>query len=346
MAGGLHAAARLLTALLLLAVGVGKMAAQPAEGFYRLQNVADKKYYLCPATTTYAEGQPWLTTFNTTDYIDFVWEIKKADDTYFYIINVATKQYVTQNPQSEADDANKKRVHLETSAAPDDNMKFEITANGTSFNIRPYPLIGTTRAYLNPHSGNKSNKVGDDGYKGLIGFWDATDNGSKWNILSIAETPCEAPVISVDYASMKISMTADSGSTIYYTTGSGPLSVSGTQYSAALDIIQNSYYTVRAYAVAADGSISDIATKVVDSRTSVADPSISYSGNDISITCTTENVAIYYTTDGTEPTTAFSFIDEEVYHIGASLKDLGKRWFAFTLMHDLTAEELTHKTIE
>ena len=33
-------------------------------------------------------------------------------------------------------------------------------------------------------------------------------------------------------------------------------------------------------------------------------------------------------------------IDEEVYHIGASLKDLGRKWFAFTLMHDITTAEL------
>ena len=36
----------------------------------------------------------------------------------------------------------------------------------------------------------------------------------------------------------------------------------------------------------------------------------------------------------------FLLIDDEVYHIGASLKDLGRKWFAFTLMHDLTAAEL------
>ena len=36
----------------------------------------------------------------------------------------------------------------------------------------------------------------------------------------------------------------------------------------------------------------------------------------------------------------FLLIDDEVYHIGASLKDLGKKWFAFTLMRDLTAAEL------
>ena len=36
----------------------------------------------------------------------------------------------------------------------------------------------------------------------------------------------------------------------------------------------------------------------------------------------------------------FLLVDDEVYHIGASLKDLGRRWFAFTQMHDLTANEL------
>ena len=36
----------------------------------------------------------------------------------------------------------------------------------------------------------------------------------------------------------------------------------------------------------------------------------------------------------------FLLIDNEVYHIGASIKDLGKKWFAFTLMHDITAAEL------
>ena len=39
----------------------------------------------------------------------------------------------------------------------------------------------------------------------------------------------------------------------------------------------------------------------------------------------------------------FLLIDDEVYHIGASLKDLGKKWFAFTLMQDLAADELIRK---
>ncbi|MBR4593344.1 MAG: virulence RhuM family protein [Bacteroidaceae bacterium] len=39
----------------------------------------------------------------------------------------------------------------------------------------------------------------------------------------------------------------------------------------------------------------------------------------------------------------FLLIDDEVYHIGASIKDLGKKWFAFTLMRDITAEDLVGK---
>ena len=29
----------------------------------------------------------------------------------------------------------------------------------------------------------------------------------------------------------------------------------------------------------------------------------------------------------------FLIIDDDVYHIGASLKDLGKKWFAFSRLH-------------
>ena len=42
----------------------------------------------------------------------------------------------------------------------------------------------------------------------------------------------------------------------------------------------------------------------------------------------------------------FLLIDEEVYHIGASLKNLGRKWFAFTLLRDITAQELMRKTID
>ncbi|MBQ9649525.1 MAG: ORF6N domain-containing protein [Prevotella sp.] len=39
----------------------------------------------------------------------------------------------------------------------------------------------------------------------------------------------------------------------------------------------------------------------------------------------------------------FLLIDDAVYHIGASIKDLGRKWFAFTKMQDITTEELLSK---
>jgi hypothetical protein len=39
----------------------------------------------------------------------------------------------------------------------------------------------------------------------------------------------------------------------------------------------------------------------------------------------------------------FLLVDDEVYHIGASIKDLGKKWFGFTLMRDISASELISK---
>ena len=39
----------------------------------------------------------------------------------------------------------------------------------------------------------------------------------------------------------------------------------------------------------------------------------------------------------------FLIVDNEVYHIGASIKDLGQRWCTFTLMRDFTAKDLLNK---
>lgn len=39
----------------------------------------------------------------------------------------------------------------------------------------------------------------------------------------------------------------------------------------------------------------------------------------------------------------FLIIDDKVYHIGASIKDLGKKWFAVALMYDITPTELVNR---
>jgi hypothetical protein len=39
----------------------------------------------------------------------------------------------------------------------------------------------------------------------------------------------------------------------------------------------------------------------------------------------------------------FLNVDDEVYLIGASIKDLGKKWFGFTLMENTSADELLER---
>ena len=41
----------------------------------------------------------------------------------------------------------------------------------------------------------------------------------------------------------------------------------------------------------------------------------------------------------------FLLIDDEVYHIGASIKDLGKKWFAFTLLQDIAVQEIMERIV-
>lgn len=41
----------------------------------------------------------------------------------------------------------------------------------------------------------------------------------------------------------------------------------------------------------------------------------------------------------------FLIVDDKVYHIGASLKDLGKKWFAFSLMENLTPADLIGRLV-
>ena len=41
----------------------------------------------------------------------------------------------------------------------------------------------------------------------------------------------------------------------------------------------------------------------------------------------------------------FLIIDNCVYHIGASIKDLGKKWFAITLMKSINSDDILEKLI-
>ena len=113
--------------------------------------------------------------------------------------------------------------------------------------------------------------------------------------------PCATPIITYDYTTSKVSITCDiPGSSIYYTTDGNDPTTSSTGYSAPFSV--NSTTTVKAIATHATLPTSAV-TELLISQ--VATPTIQNNGNNaISITTTTPSATIYYTTDGSDPTTS------------------------------------------
>lgn len=118
---------------------------------------------------------------------------------------------------------------------------------------------------------------------------------------ALVPAPCATPVITFDNTTSKVSITCTTtGSTIYYTTNGNAPTTSSTEYSSPF--LVTSPTTVKAIATHAIFATSSVAELAISQ---VATPTVQNSGNNaISITTTTPGATIYYTTDGSTPTTS------------------------------------------
>ena len=106
------------------------------------------------------------------------------------------------------------------------------------------------------------------------------------------------PTISFNSSTSQVTIT--SSGTVYYTTDGGTPTTSSTSYSTPFSI--SSAATIKAIATHAGYITSEVATLAI---TQVATPTIQNNGsNAISITSDTDGATIYYTTDGSTPTTS------------------------------------------
>ncbi len=228
--------------LMLMAAGVGEVWGQTVaeDGYYRLQNQNNTTYYLCPSTKEWDTDKPYVTTYSNSINDHSLWKIQHVSDNYYYIIHVLTGKYMTLN-DNPMDEINANRVHLEATNSPNDNMLFEISLNGTNWNITPKALTtwgydkGSPTKYLNPFQGNKNNYTGENnGMGGLIGFWTSSDNGSKWKPIKIA---APAPTITFDNNANTFSISVpdfeSTGVTIHYTTDGSTPTASSSTYTTA-----------------------------------------------------------------------------------------------------------------
>ncbi len=281
----------------------GAKAQDNLSGYYYIANYNDystNKWYMVPASNggnnniwignwAYNSNSetPYLTTYRTGADQNSVWEFVKVEgEDYYYIKHLLTGKYVLCHTTST--NVNK-AVHLEAVDNPGENAKYAIAyQNGSAatYSIIPKNNTSSFNAYL----GNQNHYYYSNG--GLIGLYNATDNGSKWYL----ESAIQPPTISYDYVTNQTTITCETeDASIYYTTDGTEPTSSSTLYESSF--AQTTPCTIKAISIK-NGCVSEVVTYDLDR---VARPNIYGDGDHIVITCSTDDATILYTTDGSDP---------------------------------------------
>ena len=320
---------RFFLLILLLLCVVGAKAQSDLSGVYFIANSNNGDYsqtnhsnswYLVPASDqggTDVPAQAWaynnnpetpyLTTYQTIQDENSLWEIIKVEgENYYYIKHVSTGKYVVSNAASNNGQCT--AFHLEAVANLGTDAQYEIAFSDGSeapYYIRPRNLIDETYRFANIWGGNKPNYYGENNpgnnsnnYEtGLLGLWVQNDNGSRWYLEAIAQGAPEPPTISYDYVTGKVTIVPHSsaGVTLFYTTDGTTPTASSTQYNDPFTRITPC--TIKAIAVRS-GNASEVASYDLQR---VARPNMYADGDHIVFSCATQGATILYTIDGSDP---------------------------------------------
>ena len=194
----------------------------------------------------------------------------------------------------------------------DENNNISITSPAAAFTTIRYTTDGITtpdaNTGLTATSGSDIIITSDWSVQavGVFGAFSTPVAGPK----NLLPNFCVPPVISFDYITSTVSITcATPGATIYYTTNGDTPTASSSQYSGAITV--TSPTTVKAIATHNVLRTSDVTSKAIEQ---VATPVIQNNGsNAISITSATQDATIYYTLDGSTPTTSSTLYTEPLH---------------------------------
>jgi hypothetical protein len=174
--------------------------------------------------------------------------------------------------------------------------------NGTVTEVFPVnipSLVGGNTAYV--------------GFTGSTGSTAATQNVLSWTYASSVGTIVATPTFSPTSGSYTTPQTvtlsdATSGAIIYYTTNGTIPSTSSTKYTGAITV--STTETIEAFAAATGGTSSSVATATYTISPTLPAPTFSPAGGTystaqpVTISDATSGATIYYTTNGTTPTTS------------------------------------------
>ena len=302
-----------LLMLLLLMVGVSNAWGQSVQsatlpdgdGYYYITNngaANANAWYLKPAIKLYGADMPYLTTNQTGQVSGSLWIIKSNGNCH-QIIHAEDMKYVTTN-DAQWSDAHRARMHLESITTPGDNNDFVFVKNGTQYNIKHKSLSVNGNLWWNPANGNNANdNGGTKGWQYLIGLYNDTGGGSLWNLTFVMK--CVTPEITVDNSGNVTITSVTSGATIYYTTDNTDPATSGTRQEYTFAFALGTATKIKAIAIKDGFTDSD---QALYSSTKCQVPTITLNKADGLTTITAHaddtGAKIYYTIDGTTPTTS------------------------------------------
>lgn len=261
---------------------------------------------------------PFLTTYKTGGDLNSVWLVLPSGTSgQYFIVHALTGKYlVYEPPHSNA--LNRKSVHLvdvdEGSYNPgtNANFRFEITANGSYFNIRPVSLTSGNR-YLNPAGNNNDYYYGLSSplfHQGLVGVYSAADGNSLWTFVDASAATGVADLVATLKPTLTRTVDCDNNvvftcanhpaAKIYYTTdGSTPTDAS-TLYAGPF--VPADGVTLKGIAIL--GFLqSDVTVAYVYHTTYTTAPAIVL-GSTSATVAFDAGQTLYYTTDGSDPADA------------------------------------------
>ena len=313
--------------------------------YYEIHNIQKDTYYA--ATDATADKVIFTNQANESR----AWYLKEAASDswykYYYIINPATGgKYMYYNGTADNTGNQTKAIDVKAyDSANEDRYQFVVVqaargdGNGrvTCYAIIPKLLIDNL--WTSSSIGYAQESITNGLNMGIINSRGAT-NGAHWEFKTTTfSTVCDHPVIAFDRTTGKASITTSTLlPSIYYTTDeTTPSSTNGMLYNGAFTLTEPT--TVKAIVTKAGYTDSEVTTLTIGK---VATPTIQQETgtHNVSITTATPGATIYYTIDGTTPTTSSTL------YTGASEELGGKPIKAIAVKDNMINSEIGEGEID